>query len=105
MRAGVTVAADDRRARLRQSQLRPDDVHDALFRGIDIEKRNAEFAAIIPQRLDLFGCNRIGNGQTSISGRNVVVYRSHRQLWAAHTTACSTQTVECLGRGDLVNKM
>ena len=51
--ARVAVAADDRQAGQRQPQLGPDHVHDPLMAALDVVERDAELAAIRPQRLDL----------------------------------------------------
>ena len=56
--AGMAVAADDCHPRLRDSELRPDHVHNALIGRLDVIERNAELRAVGPQRLDLLGGNR-----------------------------------------------
>ena len=48
---GVRVAADDRHARLRDAQLRPDHVHDPLAGGADRVERDAELLAVALERL------------------------------------------------------
>ena len=48
VRGGVGVAADDGHARLRQAQLRPDDVDDALRVAALAVERDAELAAVLP---------------------------------------------------------
>jgi hypothetical protein len=42
----VAVAARDRHARLREAQLRADDVHDALLRRAEVVTADAEVAAV-----------------------------------------------------------
>ena len=51
--AGVAVAADDRRPGQRQPQLGTDHVDDPLVAALDVVERDAELAAVGPQRLDL----------------------------------------------------
>ncbi len=54
VRAGVAVAANDRHARLRQTQLGPDDMDDALLARVDVEKLNIKISAVGSQNLNLF---------------------------------------------------
>ena len=56
--------ADDRRARERKPLLRPDDVHDALFRRDRIDVANAEFGCVSLQRGELLRRFLIRNRQT-----------------------------------------
>ncbi len=84
MSAGVAITANDRHSRLRQSQLRANDVDDALFSRIDIKELNVELAAILPERVDLCSGNRIGNRQTAIGRRNVVIGSGNCQVWTAN---------------------
>ena len=51
--AGVAVAADDHHPRLRQPQLRADDVHDPLPLAAQRVQLDAEVGAVLLQRRDL----------------------------------------------------
>src|SRR3989344_3319534 len=46
VRGGVTVAAYDRFPRLGETELRPDDVHDALMRALEVMEDDAVFFAV-----------------------------------------------------------
>ncbi len=74
---GVRVAADDGHARLRQAQLRADDVDDALVRRADGVDRDAELGAVALQLLDLEGRLLVEDGQRSVVGRDGVVGGGH----------------------------
>src|SRR5215510_959761 len=73
MGARVTIATNNRHARLCQSQLGTDDMHDALFVRIHIEQPDAEFRRVPSQRLNLRGGNGIGDWQRTISSGNVMI--------------------------------
>ena len=105
MRAGVAVAADDGHARLGESEFGADDVHDALVGRVHVEQRDAEFLAILLQRLDLEGGNRVGDGSAARLGRNIVVDRGDRPVGLAHPASGRAQAVEGLRRGDLVDQV
>src|SRR5258708_40190332 len=53
VRGGVAVAADDGLPRLRDTQLRPDDMYDALLLAVHVKQADAGFAAIFVERLKL----------------------------------------------------
>ena len=102
MRRRVAVAAHDRHSRLRQTQLRADDVHDAL---IDIAHRvqaDSEFRAVAPQRLDLVARNGISDRLVNVDRRHVVIFGGERQFGTAHRAAGQAQTVKGLRTGHLM---
>ena len=103
MRAGVAVAANDGHARLSQSKFGPDDVHNALFARIKVEKREAEVGTISSQHFDLFRRDWIGNWQSPIRSRQVVIDCGYRQFRTAHRSLCGAQALEGLWRCNLVN--
>ena len=105
VRAGVAVAANNRHPRLRQSQLRADDVNDALLWRVNVEERNAELAAILAKRLNLFRRDRVADGKTAIRRRHIMIRRRHRQIRSPHAATCFPQSVERLRRRDFVNEM
>jgi hypothetical protein len=55
VRRRVRVAANDRLARLRDAEFRPDDVNDSGARIGQVEAAHAEFLAVVDQRIDLLG--------------------------------------------------
>ena len=67
MRAGMAVAAHDRAARQRQSELGTDDVHDALAAAVEVEERHAEFDDVAPEGVDLLARQRIGDGEMPLA--------------------------------------
>src|ERR1700754_900563 len=58
---GVRVTADDREARLGETQLRPDHVDDALLRVAERPDLHPELGAVLPQRLDLRAGGGVGD--------------------------------------------
>ena len=67
VRGRVAVAADHGHAGLRQAQLRPDDVHDALMARMHAVVRDAELLAVLFQLRDLIGGDRIEDGQRPVA--------------------------------------
>ena len=102
---GVTVAADDRHARLGEAQLRADDVHDALLDVAHRMQPDAEFGAVAPQRLDLGARDRVGDRLVDVERRDVVVLGGDRQIGPANRAAGQPQSVESLRTGDLVDEV
>jgi len=64
--AGVAIAADDCNTWTGQAEFWSNDMDDALFGGINIEKRDTRLCAIRAQGLNLFCCDQVGNRQTAI---------------------------------------
>ncbi len=105
VRGGVTVAADDGHARLSQTQLGADDVHNPLLMIVEIVHANAELPAIRAQGVDLLFGNRIGDRQAAIGRRHVVVGRGNGQLGPTNPAASQPQSFEGLGAGHFVDQM
>ena len=105
MGRGVTVTTDDRHSRLGKTQLRSDDVHDALFDVAHRIEPDAEFFAVTSQCLDLYARHRIGDRLVDVDGGHVVVFSGKRQIGAVHRASGQAQTVEGLRAGDLVHQM
>ena len=103
VRRGVAVAADDGQPRLRETQLRPDDVDDALAPAAGRVERDPELLAVRAQRLELCARERIGDRPGERG--DVVVHRRDREIRAAHRASREAQPLECLRRGDLVDQM
>ena len=102
---GVTVTADDRHARLREAQLRPDDVHNALLGIVEVEQPDAKFATVFAQRVDLLFGNQVDDRQRPIGGRNVVIGRGDGQFGSSHAAASEAEALERLRAGHLVDKL
>src|SRR4029079_1628020 len=96
MRRGMAVTTHHRHAGLSQSQLWPDDVHDALFDVTHRMQSNAELFAIASQRLDLSTRDRVGNRLVDVDGRHVVVLSGDGEIGPADRTAVEPETVEGL---------
>ncbi len=108
VRAGVAVAADDRRARVRESQLRADHVHDALTLVAHRVQRHAELPAVALERRDLLGGGAARRRTPPVGAaprRDRVVHRRHGALGAPHREAARAQLREGLRRGHLVDQV
>ena len=103
VRRGVRVAADDRHARLRDPELGPDHVHDALAAAAGRVERDVELLAVAPERLELLR-RELVHGRV-VAGDDVVVHRRERQVWPASPAAGDPQPLEGLRRGDLVDEV
>ena len=105
MRAGVAVPAHNRHPRLRQSEFRPNHVHDPLFGRIYVEQPYAELLAVFLQSFDLPRCDRVGDRCSARFRGNIVVYRGYRPLGLTYFSTRSPQPLKCLRRSDFVNKV
>ena len=105
VRGRVAVAAHDRHAGLRQAQLRPDDVHDALLDVAHRVQPDAELLAVAPQRLDLGARDGVGDRLVDVDRRHVVVLGGDGQIGPAHRAPGEPQPVERLRAGDLVHEV
>ena len=101
----VTVAADDRHAGLRESELRSDDVHDALFEVAHRMQPDAELFAVASQRFDLSARNGIGDRLVDVDRRHVVVLGGDGQIRSPDTAAGEPQPVERLRAGHLMHEV
>jgi hypothetical protein len=108
VRAGVAVAADDRRARVRQAQLRADHVDDALACVPHREERDRELAAVALEGAHLLGRRPLGPRAPPVRAeprRDRVIHRRHRPLRPPHADAARAQLGEGLRRGHLVDQV
>ncbi|SIG01198.1 Uncharacterised protein [Mycobacteroides abscessus subsp. abscessus] len=105
MRGGVAVATHHRGARLRQSQLRTDHVHDALLGIPHGMQADAEFFAVLPKGLNLGAGHRIGDRLVDVDRRHIVVFGRDRQVRPAHLAPSEPKTIECLRTGHLVHQV
>jgi hypothetical protein len=73
VRRGVAVTADYRHSRKGDSKFRADYMDYSLMRAFRIKERDSEVSAILPERVDLPGGDRILDGDGTISSWNVVI--------------------------------
>ena len=84
MRGGVRISADDDHTGQRQPLLRADDVDDALPDVAHVEDLDAGRAAVVLERCDLFGGDRVFNRLAAVGGRDVVVGHGDGRRSAPH---------------------
>ena len=104
MSARVAVAADDRQAGERQTQLRADHMDDPLVTAPDVVEPDPELGAVRPQRLHLPARERVADVELVV-GRDVVIDGRERQIRPTHPTPGQPQPVECLRARDLMNQV
>ena len=109
VRAGVAVAAHDGLARLREAQLRANDVHDAALTVGEAEQLHAELGAV---RLELAhlppGClqrDRRAAEHLGSERRRGMIHGGERALGAPYAEAALAQHREGLRGGDLVDQV
>ena len=105
VRGRVRVAAHDRHARLRQPELRPDDVDDALVRVAEPVERDAELAAVVLELADLRGGHLVEDRQVARRRRNGVVGGRDGPLGVPDAEAAPAQAGERLRARDLVDEV
>ena len=105
VRCRVAVAADHGHARLRQTQLRPDHVHDALMAGMHAVMRDAELFAVLVELGYLIGRDRIENRQRAVAGRDAVVRGRDGQIRTPDFQTAIAQALESLRRSDFMHQM
>ena len=64
---------------------RADDVDDPLTDIVHTEQRNTEVPAVVFKCLDLFGADGVGNTETAVRRRDIVVRDRERRGRAART--------------------
>ena len=105
VRRGVTVAADDRHARLRQTELGPDHMDDALGATAEVEKADARLAHVaLESRQHVFG-HHVHERPPLIARRNDVIDRRDRALRKPDLPPARAQHVERLRGSDLVDQV
>ena len=105
VRGGVAVAADDRHARLGDSQFRADHVHDALIGITQIEQAHAELEAVVAERVDLLLRDRIGDRKPPVGRGDVVVGCGEGGIRPPHAAAGQSQPLEGLRAGHFVDEV
>src|SRR6267154_3958530 len=101
----VAVPADDRLPRLRDAELWPDDVHDALMLAVHVKEAHAGFAAIFLKRLELQAGVGVDDGQSAIFGGDGVVHYGESEIGAADFASFGAQAGERLRGSAFVNEM
>ena len=105
VRRGVAVAAGDRHARLRQSELRPDHVHDPLVVAVERPQRNARFAAVALERRGHLLGHQIEEGALPRAGRHDVVDGPERAVRIRDLPSMLPEHVEGLRRRHFVDEV
>ena len=105
VRRGVRVAADDRHAGLRDAQLGPDDVHDALAPVAHPVVRDAELLHVARERVELLARDVVLDRAREVPRRHVVVGRRDRAIGPPHRAAGEPQPLERLRARDLVDEV
>ena len=109
VRARMAVTANDRFPRLREPELRPDDVDDAPPGVPEPEELDAEVRAVDLELAHLPGGGLDGDGRAAEhllrAGRSRVIHGGEGQLRPAHRQAPLAQRREGLGRGHLVDEV
>ena len=94
-----------RHARLGKSQLRADDMDDALVHAVEAEKFDAELCDVSFQRLSEIFRLFVEKRPLAHVGGNDMVDGGKRAIAKRHVHAVFSQHVERRRRGDLVNQM
>ena len=105
VRRGVTVAARDGHPRLRQPQLRPDDVDDPLRAAVQVEHRHAAAADVLLERRQHVLGHHVAERPPLVARRDDVIDGGDRPLRVLHAQPPRPQHVEGLRTGDLVNQV
>ena len=101
VRRGVRVAAGDREARLRDAELGPDDVHDALARIVDAEVQDVVLARVVLEELDHAADLRVGDARDAAlapDGRHVMIRGGESLARLAHLAAFLRERAERVER-------
>ncbi len=105
VRGSVAVAADDGLSRLRDTQLRPDDMYDALLLAVHIKEADAGFAAIFVEGLKLQARVGVDDGQSAIGGGDRVVHHREGEIGAADFASLGAQAGESLRGSAFVDEV
>lgn len=101
----MTVAAHHGHTGLGETELRADDVDDAL---VDVSHRvqpDAEFLTVAPERVDLSLGDGVRDRLVDVDGGDVVVLGGDRQVGPAERAPRQSKSVECLRTRHFVNEM
>ena len=101
----MAVAARDRHARLREAQLGPDHVHDALPIVVQPGQAQAEVAAVALERRHHVLGHHVQERALPVASRDDVVHGGERALRERHLPAVGAQRVERLRRRHFVDEV
>ena len=101
----VGITADDGHSRLGVPEFRTDDMDDSLVWIVEVIETDSELFAVVPERIDLLARDRIGDGQGSIGGWDVVIGSGDGALGATNLASGEPKTFKSLGAGHLVHKV
>ena len=87
MRGSVAISADNRLARLRDAELRANDMHDALMFAVHVEQANARFFTISFECIELRFCILVKDRQRAIFRGHGMIHHREREIWAANFAA------------------
>src|SRR5579875_1606002 len=104
MRRCMTIPTDNGLTGQGQSQLRTDDMYNALKGAVEAGERNVKLTAVLHQCLNLLFCNGIAHIGW-IDSRHIVIHRSERLCRLTHSALCKPQTCERLWRCHFMHKM
>jgi hypothetical protein len=105
VRGSMAITANNRLSGLRNTQLRPNDVHDALVLAVHVKQPHTGFFAVLFQRVELRLGILVDDGQQAVFGRHRVIHHRKREIRAAHRAAFGAKTRKRLRRRALVNQV
>jgi hypothetical protein len=101
----VGVTANDGHAGLSDSLLGSDDVHDSLTGIVETEEGDSEFGTIGDERVYLLLRQGVGDPELAAGGRDSVIDGGQGQIGPPDLPSGQAQSIEGLGRGDLMNQV
>src|SRR4051794_4964316 len=101
----MAVATNNGHPRLRNTQLRTNNMYNTLERMSQTIQFNAMLFTILNQLLYLFARQLITDGQVLVDGRYVVIGGGNYLLWAGYFQAALFNSSKGLWAGYFVNKM
>src|SRR5690606_21782706 len=105
VRRGVTVAARDGHARLREPELGTYHVHDALTAGHMVVEGNTELAAVLLERREHGLGHLVRERPGEVLRRHDVVHGRESAVRKAHAPAAAAQVVEGLRAGHFMDEV
>ena len=105
VRRGMRVTADNRHTWLSDTQLRADNMNDALVGITQRVQTNTELFSVRTQSVNLGTAGLVSDRQVDIEGRGVVILGGDRLIGTTNLSPCHAQPFESLGTGHFVNKV